>query len=101
VRDIFILNEMLVQGDIYIYFGRHVAVLKYFNCSLVRVLAMNYKQHILSVGRDVYEIFLSYKSLGTSGLDVIRPTTFQKLVTILTSGEKEKKNPVFWTSSSK
>jgi hypothetical protein len=62
---------------------------------------MNYKQHILSLGRDVYEIFLSYKSLGTSGLDVIKPTTLQKLVSLLTSGEKKKKNPIFWTSSSK
>jgi hypothetical protein len=39
VRDIFILNEIWV----------HFACLKYSTCRLVLVLALNYKQHILSL----------------------------------------------------
>jgi hypothetical protein len=45
---LFILNEICAQDKI--YFGRHFAFLKYFCYLLVRVLALNYKQHILFTG---------------------------------------------------
>jgi hypothetical protein len=46
MRDIFTLNEILMQGKI--YFERHFTWLKHFTYRLVPVLAPNYKQHILS-----------------------------------------------------
>jgi hypothetical protein len=47
MRDIFILNEIWVQGKIY-YFDRHIAWFKDFTYPLVPALAPNYEQHILS-----------------------------------------------------
>jgi hypothetical protein len=49
MRDIFILNEIWVQGNI--YFDRNFAWFTYFTSRLVSALTPNYKQHILSLGK--------------------------------------------------
>jgi hypothetical protein len=57
MKDIFVLNEMWAQGNI--YFHRHYSWLKYFTYRLIPVLAPKYKQHILSpaeVRKECYSL---------------------------------------------
>jgi hypothetical protein len=71
MRDIFILNEIWVQGKI--HYDRHFAWLKYFTNRLVPVLAPNYKQHILSpaeVRTELYVKCVYLNVFGWKGRDV-------------------------------
>jgi hypothetical protein len=70
MRDIFVLNEICVQGKMYCLIDTW---LKYFTYRLILVLALNYKWHILlpaevrKVCYSLDELFVRYVYLNSFG----------------------------------